>query len=306
MTSRSKKQEPSSERALRLARRGMGPAPGSRGAVDRALVVAGVALPATLLAATAKASAGAAAGAAAKLGGSGVGLGAAVGGGAEGVLGTVGAVKALAVAVAITAVGVGARAGYQVMAEVPASEVRTPGSLRTLETARITERVALPSTSVPALSPSPSVASTGPASAASPGAVAGSPTETSQQAARKIAAVPPPALAPTLSAASLMKAELAALRQVQTALAQGDGATALRLLRALDRDMPGGGLGPERRVSEVLALCQIGQTEAASRLARQLLAREGAFYRNRLQESCVSGETEKEFDRDSKSLGGGN
>lgn len=103
-----------------------------------------------------------------------------------------------------------------------------------------------------------------------------------------------------------MKAELAALRQVQTALAQGDGATALRLLRALDRDMPGGGLGPERRVSEVLALCQIGQTEAASRLARQLLAREGAFYRNRLQESCVSGETEKEFDRDSKSLGGGN
>ncbi len=92
----------------------------------------------------------------------------------------------------------------------------------------------------------------------------------------------------SLPSGAAIKAELASLHEIQAALARGDGAQALQRLRELDRAVPGGNLGPERRVSEVLALCQIGNTLQATRMAQRLLARDGSFYARRLQESCAA------------------
>ncbi len=84
-----------------------------------------------------------------------------------------------------------------------------------------------------------------------------------------------------------LKIELQALRSIDAALASGDGSSALRLLRELNARVPQGSMLPERRVNEVLALCQTGQTERAQLLARRLIAGNGGFYTRRLMNTCA-------------------
>lgn len=82
--------------------------------------------------------------------------------------------------------------------------------------------------------------------------------------------------------------ELQYLKRAQSALRQGNGALALGLMTTLDSIQPGGALLSERGVAKVLAHCQLGDVEAAQRVAAGLAA-EGlaSVYSERLEHSCA-------------------
>lgn len=82
--------------------------------------------------------------------------------------------------------------------------------------------------------------------------------------------------------------EMQHLKAVNQALNAGNPRLALQRLEALDREIPSGALRQERRVSRVLALCALGNTEQAIALTRQLLRQNDSFYRTRLEHSCGS------------------
>ena len=84
--------------------------------------------------------------------------------------------------------------------------------------------------------------------------------------------------------------ELVALREAQSALARGDGATALRSMQRLDEQEPGGVLGAERAVTRILALCQMGRVAEARALAQRTLGENSSttLYGRRLAASCAA------------------
>jgi hypothetical protein len=83
--------------------------------------------------------------------------------------------------------------------------------------------------------------------------------------------------------------ELTAVRRAQSALKRGDATLALQLMNGLDESHPGGALLAERRVTKVLALCQLDRTAEATRIANSLLRdnRDAELYRRRLGTSCA-------------------
>lgn len=82
--------------------------------------------------------------------------------------------------------------------------------------------------------------------------------------------------------------EMQRLKEANRALSAGSPRLAIQRLDALDRELPSGALTQERRVSRVLALCALGNTEQAITLTRQLLRQNDSFYRTRLEHSCGS------------------
>lgn len=305
------------EAVLALARRGMGPDGAAKQRTAKALVAAGVALP--LVAGTAAAQAATALSAAAK--GAGASASTAPTALASGALKTapvlakttlsvsslVGAnVGKLVLAVVLAgAGGVGVNAavegmqrsdpvvvavddgralalgGASALPPLPSAVAPVPSEPMTDDEppAAVEEPRALP-TPRRASTPVSSRSGAAPEQRAEPVTAKHPPRESTSPAAVVSATAPEPFVP--------IKVELAGLGAVNAALARGDGAAALRLLAELDAKVPGGSLGPERRVSRVLALCQMGETANARRLAERLL-RGGSFYARRLRTSCALG-----------------
>jgi hypothetical protein len=82
------------------------------------------------------------------------------------------------------------------------------------------------------------------------------------------------------------------LQRAQRALDGGELALALVLLEELDTRFPPELLGEEREAARVIALCKGGDTERASRLARELATRSpSSIYAARITRSCGSFDT---------------
>jgi hypothetical protein len=83
--------------------------------------------------------------------------------------------------------------------------------------------------------------------------------------------------------------ELNYVRRAQMALKRGNAALALGLMQNLDETHPKGALLTERGVTKVLAFCQLGRAEEATRLGRRIVAQGNAsVYRERLEASCAN------------------
>ncbi len=83
--------------------------------------------------------------------------------------------------------------------------------------------------------------------------------------------------------------ELSYVRRAQSALQQGNGTLALGLMQSLDEIQASGALMAERRMTRVLALCQLDRTAEATEVARSMLSGDGTadVYRRRLAGSCA-------------------
>jgi hypothetical protein len=85
-----------------------------------------------------------------------------------------------------------------------------------------------------------------------------------------------------------LAAELTLLHRAQSAWRAGDARGALSLVREHDQRFPRSELALERDTLEVLALCELGQKQAATRLAKRLLARAPSSpLRASIEESCA-------------------
>ncbi len=86
--------------------------------------------------------------------------------------------------------------------------------------------------------------------------------------------------------------ELAYIRRANLALKRGEGQHALGLLRELEEQQGSSRLDAERKVTEVLALCQLGRSEEARALAVSVLKEDPAVavYAQRLATSCAASE----------------
>jgi hypothetical protein len=83
--------------------------------------------------------------------------------------------------------------------------------------------------------------------------------------------------------------ELSYVRRAQTALAGGNAALALGLMRSLAELRSDGALLAERGVTEVLALCALNRESEARGVAEQVRAhKDGSMYAARLQKTCAS------------------
>ena len=98
-----------------------------------------------------------------------------------------------------------------------------------------------------------------------------------------------PAEAPSATPAggeSSLELETRLLARVERALRDDNPRLALGLLGELDREVPGGQLGEERRAGRVVAHCELG-SESAPRLAAEFEARYPASaYQARLRAAC--------------------
>jgi hypothetical protein len=104
------------------------------------------------------------------------------------------------------------------------------------------------------------------------------------------ASVPVPAHGTTRPAPSSLAAETAALEAVRGALGRGDARTALSLLEENERQFPGATLVEERLASKVFALCGLGRTAEARRVADAFLrAAPSSPLRARVLDSCAFG-----------------
>jgi RNA polymerase sigma-70 factor (ECF subfamily) len=101
-------------------------------------------------------------------------------------------------------------------------------------------------------------------------------------AAPAAAAIAPAAIAPTTSATSAsapaatergLAEDLAWLDRADAVLQRGQAAEALAMLERHTRDVPGSPLAPERAILRVRALCALGRTQDAERLAATWRAR---------------------------------
>jgi len=82
--------------------------------------------------------------------------------------------------------------------------------------------------------------------------------------------------------------ELSYIRRAQTALAQQNPGLALGLMRTLAEMRADGALVAERTMTEILALCALGQEDEASGVAARLRQRkDGAMYAPRLDKTCA-------------------
>lgn len=95
---------------------------------------------------------------------------------------------------------------------------------------------------------------------------------------------------PSASAEPTFYEELSYVRRAQSALKAGDARLALGLMQSLDEIQPRGALFAERNVTRVLALCQLGLAEEATRVARQTLGADptSRVYQQRLRASCAA------------------
>jgi len=117
--------------------------------------------------------------------------------------------------------------------------------------------------------------------ARAPSAADATPEESNSKEARAGLPKKPPA--------STFYEELVYLKRAQAALKSGDAALALGLMKSLDDQQPGGALLAERRVTKVLALCQLGNESGATKVAREIAAHGSAsVYAERLEHSCAS------------------
>jgi hypothetical protein len=99
-------------------------------------------------------------------------------------------------------------------------------------------------------------------------------------AAVEPAAAPEPSAAvpqaPATAEGDALTQELSLLRRAQQARVSGSSAEALRLLQEHATRFPQGNLSHERRVSQILVMCESGQRERARILAERFLSRNGA------------------------------
>jgi len=80
--------------------------------------------------------------------------------------------------------------------------------------------------------------------------------------------------------------ELALLRRVERALRSAEPALALALLAELDERFPNSSLGEERRASNALAHCQLGDPGAAERAASFLREHGSSVYADHVRSTC--------------------
>jgi len=95
----------------------------------------------------------------------------------------------------------------------------------------------------------------------------------------------PPSRAVAASEA-LRPDELALLRRVERALRSGEPALALALLAELDERFPNSSLGEERRASNALAHCQLGDPGAAERAVSFLREHGSSVYADHVRFTC--------------------
>lgn len=94
--------------------------------------------------------------------------------------------------------------------------------------------------------------------------------------------------------ASPMDEEMSYLRKAQSALKEGNASQAWQLMLALDAKRPSGVLIPERRMTKIISLCNLGRTSEAQKIAETVLSSSsGPMYRSRLSKSCVTIEETK-------------
>jgi hypothetical protein len=99
---------------------------------------------------------------------------------------------------------------------------------------------------------------------------------------------PPAVAAAARSAPSSLGAETALLENARAALGRGDAAGALALLDEHERDFPRGVLVEERLAARVFALCGLGRTAEAERVAERLLRHSPSSpLRARVLQSCA-------------------
>ena len=83
--------------------------------------------------------------------------------------------------------------------------------------------------------------------------------------------------------------ELSHIRRAQTALAGGNPALALGLMRSLDEQYAAGALLAERGMTEVLALCALKRDDEARAVAARVRTRaDGSMYVARLDKTCAA------------------
>lgn len=106
--------------------------------------------------------------------------------------------------------------------------------------------------------------------------------------AERSPAQPPPSASSAPAKATFYE-ELSYVRRAQSALRQGNATLALGLMQSLDEIQPSGALMAERRMTRVLALCQLDRTAEATEIARDMLSSDGTaeVYRRRLAGSCA-------------------
>lgn len=86
-----------------------------------------------------------------------------------------------------------------------------------------------------------------------------------------------PRKAPHAAVKPALAAELAALKAAKVSLADGDAASALKLVNDYRRAFPSGRLGQEASVLEVEALLKLGERDKAERLAEPLLSGQSLY-----------------------------
>lgn len=101
-------------------------------------------------------------------------------------------------------------------------------------------------------------------------------------------ASPPPSASAEAAEATFYE-ELSYVRRAQSALQRGNAILALGLMQSLDEVRPSGALMAERRMTRVLALCQLERSAEATAVARGMLSGDGTtdVYRRRLASSCA-------------------
>lgn len=97
---------------------------------------------------------------------------------------------------------------------------------------------------------------------------------------------PPPAAAPTSS----LSKELAALREAQRALREGQAAHALSVLTSFEQTTPGpGAMQEERHAAATMARCALAQRSETKQLYDEFMQRyPNSAYAARLQRTCLS------------------
>lgn len=111
-----------------------------------------------------------------------------------------------------------------------------------------------------------------------------------QHTTRTAVRAEPIVVAPQTGAADLLLGgELTLLAQARRSLNQGDGATALQVLAQLNESYPKGTFIEERRATQVLALCTMGQV-ARGRAEMRSFATEypQSVYADRIRSSCTT------------------
>jgi hypothetical protein len=290
---------PEARELLEIARDGDSPNAADRARLRRALSAAvaagGVATSASAAAATKTALGGASAGAAKSGVALWLALGAATG------LATSAVVFVAAPAWKAHAVESVGPAAAQPGKTAPAAQAETPAAMitGTAATAQAHDEPATePTTSLAETEPFPATTSAAqgtphknkraPENGTTDDASHAAPAETAAEPETPGPGEPPAVAAATRGAPSSLGAETALLENARAALGRGDAAGALALLDEHERDFPRGVLVEERLAARVFALCGLGRTAEAERVAERLLRHSPSSpLRARVLQSCA-------------------